>query len=70
MTKPIFAIKAGQFADMYGLHLAAVIALRKAGLEDQARELRQRGMAAPSWAAMIQLVAEHMDMVQEPCRRT
>ena len=68
MTKPIFAIKPGQFADMHDLLLAAVITLWKAGLEDQARELRQRGMDTPSWAAMIKLVGEYMDVEQEPCR--
>ena len=68
MTKPIFSIHIGQFASMYDLHLAAVVALRKAGLDDQARELRQRGMDAPSWAAMVTLIGEYMDLEQEPCR--
>ena len=53
---------------MHDLLLAAVITLWKAGLEDQARELRQRGMDTPSWAAMIKLVGEYMDVEQEPCR--
>ena len=70
MTKPIFAIKPGQFADMHDLHLAAVIALRKAGLDDQARELRQRCMNAPSWHDMVMLTGEYMDVKQEPCRWT
>ena len=68
MTKPIFSMRTGQFADMYDLHLAAVVSLRKAGLKDQARELRQRGMDAPSWAAMLTLVQEYLDVAQEPCR--
>ena len=68
VTKPIFGIKPGQFADMHDLHLAAVIALRRAGLEDQARELRQHGMDAPSWHDMVMLISEYMDVEQEPCR--
>ena len=69
MTKPIFSIHVGQFASMYDLHLAAIVALRKAGLEDHARELRQRGMDAPSWHCMLALIGEYLDVVHEPCRR-
>ena len=69
MTKPTFPMRPGQFASMYELHLAAVVALRKAGLEDHARELRQRGMDAPSWHDMLALVGEYLDVAQEPCRR-
>ena len=69
MTKPIFPIRIGQFASIYELHLAAVVALRKAGLEDHARDLRQRGMDAPSWHDMLALVGEYLDVDMEPCRR-
>ena len=68
MTKPTFTVGIGQYADMYDLHLAAVVALRKAGLEDHARELRQRGMDAPSWYDMLVLVGEYLDVDLEPCR--
>ncbi|BAH74202.1 hypothetical protein [Solidesulfovibrio magneticus] len=69
MTKPIFSIHIGQFASMYDLHLAAVVALRKAGLEDHARELRQRGMDVPSWHDMLALIGEYLDVDLESCRR-
>lgn len=69
MTKPTFTVGIGQFADMYDLHLAAVVALRKAGLEDHARDLRQRGMDAPSWHHMLALVGEYLDVDLESCRR-
>lgn len=68
VTRPTFTIRPGQFADMYDLHLAAVVALRKAGHDDHARELRQRGMDAPSWHDIVMLISEYMDVEQEPCR--
>ena len=69
MTKPVFTVGIGQFASMYELHLAAVVVLRKAGLEDHARDLRQRGMDAPSWHDMLTLIGEYLDVDLEPCRR-
>lgn len=69
MTKPIFPVHVGQYADMYDLHLAAVVALRQAGLEDHARELRQPGMDAPSWYDMLVLIGEYLDVDLEPCQR-
>ena len=42
----------------------------EAGLDDQARELRQRGMNAPSWHDMVMLIGEYMDVKQGPCRWT
>ncbi len=65
MTKPAFHMRPGQFASMYDLHLAAVVALRKAGLEDHARELRQRGMDAPSWHDMLTLIGEYLGSAHE-----
>ena len=41
MAKPSLTVLPGW--DMYEFHLAAVAALRKAGLHDEARELHQRG---------------------------
>ena len=69
ITKPVLTVSIGQFASMYELHLAAVVALRKAGLEDHARDLRQRGMDALSWHDMLALVGEYLDVDMEPCRR-
>ena len=53
VTKPIFSIYHGQFADMYAFHLAIVVALRKVRLKDLARYLRRLGMDAPSWHHMV-----------------
>lgn len=48
--------------DMYEFHLAAVAALRKAGLLDQARELHQRGLDVPSFYHMRELVLEYLTL--------
>ena len=69
MTNPTFTVGIGQFASMYELHLAAVVALRKAGLEDHARVLRHLGMDAPSWHDMLVLVGEYLDVDLESCSR-
>ena len=45
---------------MYEFHLAAVAALRKAGLHDEARELHQRGLDMPSFYHMRELVLEYV----------
>ena len=58
MSKPTISIKAG--GDMAGLHLTAMAALKKAGLNEQVRKLRQRGLDAQSFHAMLSLVLEYV----------
>ena len=57
MAKPSLTILRGW--DMYEFRLAAVAALRKVGLLDQARELHQRGLDDPSFYPMRGLVLEY-----------
>ena len=47
---------------MYEFHLAAMAALRKAGLDDQARKLHQLGLNAPSFYHMRELVLEYVNV--------
>ena len=58
MTKPTISIKQG--CDMYGLHLNAMAALKKAGLQEQLIKLRQRGLDAQSFHEMLNLVLEYV----------
>ena len=58
MAKPTRSILPGW--DMYEFHLTAVATSRKAGLLDQARELHQRGLDAPSFYHMWELVQEYV----------
>jgi len=60
MAKPPLTVLPGW--DMYEFHLAAVAALRKAGLLDQARELHQRGLDAPAFYHMRELVQEYVTL--------
>ena len=48
--------------DMHEFHRAAVAALRKAGLNEQARELHQRGLTMPSFYHMRELVMEYVNL--------
>ena len=45
---------------MYGLHLAAMSALKKAGLTDKLSELRQRGLDAQSFYEMLNIVVKYV----------
>ena len=58
MSKPNISIKSG--GDMYGLHLAAMSALKKAGLTDKLSELRQRGLDAQSFYEMLNIVVKYV----------
>ena len=60
MAKPMLTVLPGW--DMYEFHLAAIAALRKAGLLDQARELHQRGLDVPSFYHMRELVLEYVTL--------
>jgi hypothetical protein len=64
MAKPMLTILPGW--DMYEFHLAAVAALRKAALLDQARELHQRRLDAPSFYHMRELVQEYVTLDVPP----
>ncbi|HCR14335.1 MAG TPA: hypothetical protein DIU49_14210 [Desulfovibrio sp.] len=54
MAKISLTVLPGEF------HLAAVAALRKAGLHDEARELHQRELDVPSFYHMRELVLEQV----------
>ena len=62
MSKPTISIKPG--GDMAGLHLTAMAALKKAGLNEQLRELRQRGLDVQSFHEMLNLVLEYVTVVK------
>ena len=47
---------------MHALLLEAVTTLRRAGFDDHAHELHQRGLDILSWHRMAILVAEYMEL--------
>ena len=60
MSKPTIIIKPD--GDMYGLHLTAMTALKRAGLPDQLVKLRQRGLDAQSFHERLNLVLEYVNV--------
>ena len=60
MGKPILTIRPG--LDVYQLFLAAVLALRKADLENQAYELLRRGQEVASYLHLVDLIAEYVEL--------
>ena len=63
MWKPHVTIQSD--FDVYRLFLAAVLALRKADLHEQAYELLRRGQAVASHLHMLDLVAEFVELQQD-----
>jgi len=47
---------------MYALHLMAIGALRRAGLNARAEELHHRALGMASWDQMIGLVEEYVEL--------
>ena len=60
MSKPSISIKPG--GDIAGLHLTAMAALKKAGLNEQVRKLRQRGLDVQSFHEMLNLVLVYVNV--------
>ena len=62
MTTPILVLSPDSCLDMYSLHLMAIGALRRAGLNARAEELHHRALGVASWDQMIGLVEEYVEL--------
>ena len=62
MTRPVLAIRLHADQRERRFLLAAAAVLRRAGQNDQARELARRGLNTTDWWAMLLLVAEYVDL--------
>jgi len=62
MTRPLLAIRLRTDQGTRRFLLAAAAVLRRAGQNDQARELARRGLNTTNWWAMLLLVAEYVDL--------
>jgi len=62
MNTPVLVVNQSSCLDMYALHLMAIGALRRAGLNARAEELHHRALGMASWDQMIGLVEEYVEL--------